>query len=282
MKKHIVFLCLLLTPPFLFAQTQREVLIYGELQSGSLVFGKSPGAKEVYLNGEKVLVDSEGLFVMGFDRDEKGSQALKVIYSDGSIDVKKFSLKKRDYKIQRINKMEEKYVSPPKEVLDRIEKESKIMSEARKIVEKTDVFYSYTGFVKPIDNARLSSVFGSQRILNGVKKNAHNGVDYAAPTGTKIKAMSDGIVRLRGDDFYYNGNFAFIDHGFGLTSVYVHMDTVYVEDGQKVVKGEALGEVGTTGRSTGPHLHWGVQWHKNRVDPLSLFKIDLDKPTVIK
>lgn len=282
MKNYIFLFLLLLAPSLLFPQTQKEILLYGSLQSGSLAYGKAQGAKEIYLNGKQAFIDKDGFFVIGFDRDEKGSQALQIVYADGQIDVKKFYLKKRDYKIQRINKMEEKYVSPPKEVLEQIEREGEIMAEARKVADQTDVFYSYSGFIKPIENARMSSVFGSQRILNGVKKNAHNGLDYAAPRGTEIKAMADGIVRLKADNFYYSGNYVFLDHGFGLTSVYLHMDTVYVKNGQKIVKGDILGEVGTTGRSTGPHLHWGVQWYSSRVDPLSLFKINMDKPTVLK
>jgi murein DD-endopeptidase MepM/ murein hydrolase activator NlpD len=268
--------------PLLFSQSQKEVFLYGSLQSGSLAYGKAPDAKEIYLNGKRAFVDKDGFFVIGFDRDEKGSQALQIVYADGQIDVKKFYLKKRVYNIQRINKMAEKYVSPPKEVLERIEKESQMMREARIAAEKTDTFFPYSGFIKPIENARQSSVFGSQRILNGVKKDPHYGVDYAAPKGTKIKAAADGVVRFKGDDFYYSGNFVFLDHGFGLTTIYIHMDTVYVKEGRRIAKGDILGEVGTTGRSTGPHLHWGALWYNKRVDPLSLFKINMDKPTVLK
>ncbi len=278
MNKLILIFSLFVTS--LFAQSQ--VTVYGDLQPGGLVFCKAPGVKEAFINGKQALVDSEGFFILGFDRDEKGSQALKLVYRDGSIDVKKFALKDRSYKIQRINKMEEKYVSPPKEVLERIKEERAQIKEARKMIDSSKAFYSYSGFIKPVDNYPLSSVFGSQRVLNGVEKDPHAGVDYAAPKGTKIKATADGVVCFTGNDFFYNGNFVLLDHGFGLNSVYIHMDTVYVKQGQKVSRGDVLGEVGTTGRSTGPHLHWGVSWYRERIDPLSLLKIDLDKPQFIK
>jgi murein DD-endopeptidase MepM/ murein hydrolase activator NlpD len=132
------------------------------------------------------------------------------------------------------------------------------------------------GFVKPIEKGRISSVFGSQRILNGVPKSPHNGIDIAVPSGTPVKAMSDGKVILSADDFYYAGNFIILDHGLGLNSMYLHLSQTLVEEGQYVKKGEIIGKVGTTGRSTGPHLHWSVQWYNKRVDPDSVFNFFVD------
>jgi murein DD-endopeptidase MepM/ murein hydrolase activator NlpD len=128
-----------------------------------------------------------------------------------------------------------------------------------------------------IRGGRITGIFGSQRILNGVKKSPHNGLDIAAPEGTSVYAMTDGIVRLTGKNYYYNGNFVFIDHGQGLSSLYLHMSRLNVKDGQIVKKGVKIGEVGTTGRSTGPHLHWSVQWYNKRIDPECLLKININK-----
>lgn len=149
------------------------------------------------------------------------------------------------------------------------------MQNARKEIGKIEDSYYNAGFMKPIKGGRQTSVFGSQRILNGVPKNFHNGLDYAAPVGTDVLAMSDGKIILAGDDFFYNGNFILIDHGQGLNSIYLHLSKKDVKKGDTVKMGQKIGEVGTTGRSTGPHLHWGVQWYKKRIDPEQVLKIEL-------
>jgi len=104
----------------------------------------------------------------------------------------------------------------------------------------------------------------------------HNGLDIAAPRGTPVYAMTDGIVRFVADNFYYSGNFILIDHGQGLNSSYLHLSRTFVKEGEFVKKGEKVGEIGTTGRSTGPHLHWSVQWFGKRIDPAILLKINFD------
>ena len=111
--------------------------------------------------------------------------------------------------------------------------------------------------------------------MNGVPENIHNGLDIAKKKGSPVYASSDGIVRIAGNNFYYNGTFVLIDHGQGLTTVYLHFSKLLVKTGDRVKKGEIIGEIGTTGRSTGPHLHWGVQWYNKRIDPESLLNLDL-------
>ena len=125
--------------------------------------------------------------------------------------------------------------------------------------------------VKP--EHKHTGVFGSQRILNGKPRNIHNGLDFGAETGDSIRAITDGIVRIAGDNFFYNGNFVLLDHGQGLSSVYLHMSKIIATNGQKVKKGEVIGLVGSTGRATGPHLHLGVQWYGKRIDPMCLFEL---------
>ena len=254
--------------------TKNKLELLGKPTPGSLMIGKATNAFEVYLNDVRLKVDTDGFFVFGFDRDEIGKQILKVIYKNNKTEIKELMLDKRAYDIQKINDLDKKYVSPPKDVLDKIERETLLMTEARKTVLKTDTAYYLTGFMRPVEGGRISGVYGGQRILNGEAKSPHNGLDIALPAGTPVYAMADGKVCISGDNFYYNGNFVLLDHGQGLTSVYVHMQKTFVVTGQKVTKGQKIGEVGTTGRSTGPHLHWGVQWYKKRIDPQTVLGLN--------
>lgn len=244
----------------------------GNLEPGNLIIGNGENIVAVKLNNNPIDVDEFGNFVFGFDRDDKGTHILTIEFTNKTI-VKKIKLSKRKYNIQKINKMDEKLVTAPKEEMERIEREREISKQARaKVGDEKSALY-LNGFIRPIEGGRISSVFGSQRILNGTPKSPHNGIDIAVPKGTPVKAMTDGIVRLSADNFYYSGNYILLDHGQGLNSVYLHLDTSYVKEGQKVAKGEIIGKVGTTGRSTGPHLHWGVQWFNKRIDPLTLLEI---------
>ncbi|MBS3945194.1 MAG: M23 family metallopeptidase [Melioribacter sp.] len=258
---------------FLFAQSinAQEIKLIGIAEPGGLLIGTGKNISAVYLNDSRLKVDKNGMFVMGFDRDAAGTQYLKVEFENGKKETKKIQLPKRKYVIQKL-KIAEKFVNPPPEELERIEIESKYMKEARSKVGNIDSILFRKGFIKPAEG-RISSVFGSQRILNSVPKNPHNGIDIAAPEGTPVLATSDGIVIIAGEDFYYNGNFILLDHGLGLSSIYLHLSKLNVKTGDKVTKGQKIGEVGSTGRSTSAHLHWGVQWYGNRIDPMSLLNI---------
>ena len=134
----------------------------------------------------------------------------------------------------------------------------------------TETTYFASGFLRPIKGGRISGVYGSQRILNGKPRSPHNGLDIAVPKGTPVMAAADGIVALVHEDMFYTGKTVMIDHGHGLTSVYIHMDSIRVADGQRVTKGAPIGTVGMTGRATGPHLHWGVTWFGTHLDPALL------------
>ena len=262
-----IILILWIFSSFNFAQS---VKILGEPKQGSLIFGFAENPKQIKLNNSSIDFSEDGYFVIGFDRDDTSSYIL-VVEMEGSSLVKTIDLKRNDYMVQKINRMKQKYVSPPKEVEDRIIKERKIVKEAKQKIGNLKKAMYKAGFEKPINKGRVTSIFGSQRILNGVPKNPHNGIDIAVPTGTPVKAMSDGEVILSADDFYYAGNFIILDHGQGLNSMYLHLNESLVKKGQFVKKGEIIGKVGTTGRSTGPHLHWTVQWYDKRVDPNSVF-----------
>lgn len=267
--KLLLIIIIIILPTKTFSQS---VELYGKVIPGSISIGKGKEIKSVRLDSLDIPFDEKGYFIFGFDRDAKGTHYLTIQLNKKTI-IKKFDLLERKYRIQRINRLKKKYVTLPKSDLKRVKEERKISKQARsKIGEIKEALYK-VGFTRPIKGGRISSVFGSQRILNGKPKNAHNGTDIAVPRGTPVYAMTDGIVRLSADNFYYAGNYILLDHGQGLNSFYLHLSKSFVAKGQYVKKGEIIGEVGTTGRSTGPHLHWGVQWFDKRVDPLLLLKI---------
>ncbi len=271
MKQILILLTLFLLQAVLIAQ---PVEFTGKFSQGNLVIGKAENISAAYLNDRKLEVDESGLFAMGFDRDDTTSYYLKVQFNDNRAYVKKIKPAKSKYRIQRINKMKKKYVTPPTDAFDRIKNERKISRAAwKKVGDVKNALYK-NGFMRPVEGGWISGVFGSQRILNGIPKNIHNGTDIAIFEGTPVHAMTDGVVVLAADDFYYSGNYIILDHGQGLSSFYLHLSKKDVKAGDVVKKGQKIGEVGTTGRSTGPHLHWGVQWYSNKVDPQQLLKME--------
>ena len=179
----------------------------------------------------------------------------------------KFFISKREYVTQRIDGIPAKYLEEPteEELITRIESESDTLKKTRKKLYKNSNIY-FENFSIPVENGKVTGIFGSNRILNGIPISPHNGYDIAASEGTEIKAMSTGLVALTGN-YFYNGKFVLIDHGSGLSSIYIHMSRICVEKGDYIIKGDKIGEVGSTGRSTGNHLHWGVDWKSKRIDP---------------
>jgi len=177
-------------------------------------------------------------------------------------------VQKRKYDIQRIDGLEEKKVTPPEEVYERIKRENKWIGEARAIDSNLTFFTKK--FTTPVENAIISGVYGSQRILNGKPKWPHYGLDFAADEGTKIKAMLDGVVTLAEPDLFYTGGTLIFDHGHGISTLYMHMNEIFVKKGQKVKQGEVIGTVGATGRATGAHLDVRLNWFDVRLDPATV------------
>jgi len=270
MKKiSILFFSVFFSSFILYSQ---KITLYGKAEPGAVMIGKGEKIMSVYLDKRKLLIDENGMFVFGFDRNAKGIHTLKIKFKNGKTETKKINLPKRKYVIQRL-KVEKKYVEPPKEELERIRNEADEMKNARANAGKIDSAFYSVGFALPINQMRITCEFGSQRILNGVRKSPHNGIDVGADEGTPVYAISGGVVLIAGENFYYNGNFALIDHGQGLTSVYLHLRKLSVKTGDMVTKGQMIGEVGTTGRSTAPHLHLGMQWYNKRIDPTSVLEM---------
>ena len=160
-----------------------------------------------------------------------------------------------------------KYKKKSQKLLDRIYSEKTEIMKAKKIKYN---HYPDINFMIPVEGI-VTGVYGTQRYYNGKKGNYHNGHDIAAETGTPIYSPSSGKVILTGD-YYYNGRFVMINHGNNLISIFLHMDDIYVSEGEIINKGEPIGTVGNTGLSTGPHLHWSVLLNNTYIDPIGLVK----------
>ena len=267
--RNILILALFIIINFSFIHGQ-TLQFYGDFEAGTMIIAKGDPVERAKLNDQKLKIDDDGIFCFGFDAKQTGSQILNIKFKEGKVLLKKIDLAQRQYKTQRINNLKKDLVTAPDSLSKRLKKERKIALQARSPIGKIDTALYKSGFMRPIKGGRISSVFGSQRILNGIPKNLHNGLDIAVPRGTPVYAMADGIVRLGADNFYYPGNYILLDHGQGLNSSYLHLSKLLVKTGDRVKKGDVIGKVGTTGRSTGPHLHWGVQWYLRRIDPAKL------------
>ena len=240
-----------------------NVFLEGNFIQGGLVKGKVNPNIKIKFKNRILRKTSDGKFVIGFGRDHKKNAYLH-IKSKGNWLKKTIKVKKRIYKIQAINGLEKKMVTPPKSFYDRIRRENKSIKNVRG--RDTNVDYIFHKFIWPTKGI-ISGVFGSQRILNGKPKRPHYGVDIAAKKGTPVLAPIKSIVRMSEKNLYYTGGTIMLDHGHGVTSVYSHLSKINVTAGDKVEKGQVIGEVGSTGRSTGPHLDWRVNWFYQRLDP---------------
>lgn len=236
----------------------------GSWSQGGLIVGRTDSGVSVWFNDRALSVTPEGEFAFGFHRDDPPFATLRLRTPDGRERIETYSVLQRDYPIQRIDGLPGKMVTPPKDVLDRISREAAAVQAAR--AHDSDRTDFAGGFVWPVEGP-LSSVYGSQRILNGVPKQPHYGVDIAVPTGAPVVASAGGTVRLADRDLYYTGGTIIVDHGAGVSSTYLHLSRLDVEPGQTVARGQKIGEVGATGRVTGPHLCFRYNWFDSRLDP---------------
>ena len=248
-----------------FGASAGNVALEGRFAQGGLVFGKTAPGATARLDGEDVMVDDDGRFVLGFGRDSALSALLAVTLPDGSIERVSLDIEDREFPVERIDGLDQSKVSEfTEEQLKKIATDSELKKAARAATEKVADWAQ--GFDWPI-RGRVSGVFGSQRILNGEPKTPHSGVDVAAPTGAPVKAPADGVVRLAQSDMYFEGGLILIDHGHWLESAIMHLSRIDVAPGQRIAKGDIIGAVGATGRATGPHMHWSLRWAGTLVDP---------------
>ncbi len=262
-------LCLVLASPPSLAQAatkvDQRIVFPSSVQQGSLVIGKVPLGSQVSYGGRTLRQTSYGSVVFGVGRDEKGPLSVAVMRADGNREQATIAITARDWPIERIDGVPPKTVNPPPAIAARIQREQALVAAARARDDARADFAQ--GFLWPV-RGRISGRFGNQRIYNGTPKSAHSGMDIAAVSGTQVLAPAAGVVSFAATDLYLTGGTVLLDHGHGVSSNFLHLSRIDVQPGDQVEQGQVIGAVGATGRATGPHLHWGMNWFDVRVDPL--------------
>ncbi len=251
------------------ARMQDTLRLTGSFVQGGHAIGATwPGAL-VFVDGEALATaSSDGTFIVGFDRDQTGSVVIEARSGDRSV-RRALDIARVDFPSTRINGLPPATVTPADPaLLARIRREVALKTEG--FASRIDADHFRDGFTWPLDQFRISSRWGSQRILNGTPARPHYGIDLAAPAGTPILAPAAGRVTLSRPDLHFEGGLVLIDHGQGLITAYLHQSRILVEAGQDVRRGDVIGRVGSTGRATGPHLCWRAKWRDRNLDP-SLF-----------
>jgi murein DD-endopeptidase MepM/ murein hydrolase activator NlpD len=256
---------------FCFVGFLNATELKGKFHQGNLIVGKTTPGSKIFIDKKKIKISNQGFFVFGLNKNRKNDVLIKVVKNGISENIVK-KVYKKEYKIQKIDGLPKKQVTPPKEFYERIRSDNKLIGQARSV--NSNLSYFTNEFKIPIKNTIITGVYGSQRILNGIPKSPHYGLDFAAKEGTEIKAMLDGVVTLSEIDLYYTGGTVIFDHGHGVSTLYMHMKDIFVKKGQKIKQGEVIGTVGKTGRSTGAHLDIRLNWFDVKLDPASVLKLD--------
>jgi len=247
------------------ASADQRIVFPASVQQGAMVIGKVPPGSVVEHAGRKLRTTGYGTVVFGVGRDQSGPVQVSVVRPDGGSQVAEIVVTPRDWPIQRVDGVPPKTVDPPPEIAERIRREQARVSAARQRDDDRADFAK--AFLWPVQG-RISGRFGNQRVYNGKPGSAHSGMDIAAPTGTPVKAPAAGVVTFADPDLYLTGGTILLDHGFGISSNFLHLSRIDVKVGDRIEQGQVIGAVGSTGRSTGPHLHWGMSWFDVRIDPL--------------
>jgi murein DD-endopeptidase MepM/ murein hydrolase activator NlpD len=251
-----------MAPLVVHAETAR-VTLAGSMEQGSLIVGRTERGARVTFDSNPLKVSVDGIFACAMEWDRTSPAHLSVTFDDGSSQNRDLVPIPRTYVVQRVNGLPPSQVTPPPQALEQIRREHELIAEARR--KDSDA----TWFAEPFDwpaAGIMSGVFGSQRIDNGVPMSPHFGVDMANVEGTPIHAPADASVSLS-DDFYLEGGFTLLDHGHGVSTSYLHQSNRLVKPGEIVRRGQLIGKIGETGRATGPHLHWAMNWFQVRLDP---------------
>lgn len=252
-----------------FANPDLLIDLQGEITQGSLMVGKTQPGNSVHLDDRALKVSRHGLFTFGFSRDDEHKYQLKITNGNEEL-VKSLQPSKREYNIQRVNGIAKKIMNPDPKDIERARQDSKQIGQVRN--QAADNIDFAHGFIAP-SQGRVTGVYGSQRVYNGKPGNPHYGIDYAGKTGTLVQAPAAGVVTLWVPDMFYSGGTLVIDHGHGVTSTFLHLSGSLVKEGDKVLQGQNVAKIGSTGRSTGPHLDWRVNWFKVRLDPALVLKL---------
>ena len=257
---------ILLIIAILFSTNLNAIEFTGKFIQGHFILGKTDPESKIIIDKKEIKVSKDGFFVFGIDRDRKFDFLITKI-NDGKKKKITKQVFKRKYKIQRIDGLPENKVTPPEEVYKRIKKENNAIGEARAI--NSNLTFFKDKFIMPVEGI-ITGVYGSQRILNGKPRWPHYGIDIAADQGTMILSSGNGVVTMAEDDLYYTGGTIIMDHGHGISTIYSHLENVLVSVGDQINQGDVIGTVGSTGRSTGPHLDFRINWFQTRLDPMSV------------
>lgn len=259
----------LMLPPLAAAADAAPVQLPENLAQGDLVVGRTQPGSEVVYGDRSLRVDAQGHFVFGLGRDEAGPVSLLVKLPDGRLETVQRPVAPREWKIERVDGVPQQTVTPDPAIAARIAREQARVVAARERDDERSDFAA--GFRWPLQG-RISGVYGSQRIYNGTPRSPHSGLDVAAPNGTPIRAPAAGMVTFADPGLYLTGGTVLLDHGHGVSSNFLHLSRIDVAVGDRVEAGQVLGQVGATGRATGPHMHWGMNWFGVRVDPRAVLE----------
>lgn len=237
---------------------------------GGVAFGRVPPGVSIEVDGKPVRVSARGEYLLAAARDATGHVRLTMIDATGARRAHQVPIEPRKFKVERVDGVPPSTVDPPPEIAARIEREQAAVAAVR--ARDDDRQDWREGFDLPV-KARVSGVFGSQRIYNGKPGAPHSGFDLAAPAGTPVRAPAPGVVTFAAPDLYLTGGTLVLDHGHGLSSTFLHLSRLDASVGARIARGEIVGAVGATGRATGPHLHWGMNLFGTRVDPQLMLRL---------
>lgn len=266
-----VFLVLVLGVS-LAARAEPLLKMRGQWQQGGILFGQVAPGSQVRFAERAVRVTDQGDFVIGLGPEAPEQVVVEVTDPRGRKTLHPFSVVQRQYKTQHVKGVEQKHVTPPPELAERIAREAELVGKVRHRDDPRPDFLQ--DFIWPLSGP-ITGVYGSRRVYNGTPRAPHYGLDIAGPTGAKVVAPAAGLVTLAEDDLFFSGGTLILDHGHGLSSTFIHLSRTLVKPGDTVVQGQAIAEVGATGRVTGPHLDWRMNWFEVRLDPALLMA---DKP----
>jgi murein DD-endopeptidase MepM/ murein hydrolase activator NlpD len=256
-----------LVSPALAAAPPVGITLDQPLRQGELVVGHTQAGARVSVDQRNLRVDDQGRFVFGLGRDQARVSLCLRLPDEAKARCSGLTVATRDYATERVNGLPPSTVTPNPAEQARIAREAALITKAR---ERDDARSDFAdGFVRPA-KGRISGVYGSQRILNGEPKSPHMGLDIAAPSGTPITAPAPGVVTLVHPDMLLTGQSVIVDHGHGVSTVYIHMSRTDVVEGQRLKAGDQIGAIGMSGRASGPHLHWGLNWFDVKLDPALL------------
>ena len=255
---------------FFYSLDAYAVTFEGEFKQGGLLIGQVQEGQTVIYHGKTLNLTINNQFLLGLGRNAPTTTSITINSQDQEPETITLEITPRQYNIQKIEGVPAKTVTPPTSDLQRIKHDASMVRESRKLVSNKQDFLK--GFIKPA-NGPVTGVYGSQRFYNGVPKSPHFGIDYAAPIGTPVIAPADGVVTFAHNDLFYSGGTLIIDHGHGLSSTFLHLSEILVKPDQQVTLGMEIAKIGATGRATGPHLDWRMNWLDQRIDPDLVLKV---------